>query len=124
MTKGCLVPSAFVGDANPLASAAPLPLAGEGELGREEEEGRRESRRSPLKWGLTTESMTPSVVVPLPGAAVAGVRSWRSLRSSEVLTRGGGGPVGFGWGEAEAEESFRGSCLCRPVAIQRGGLST
>jgi hypothetical protein len=84
ITKGLLVPSAL-GEANPLAAEAsgvplPLALADEGGDGSDEEERRRESRRSPLKWGPTAESITSSIpllllLLPPPAtAAVAGPR--------------------------------------------------
>jgi len=88
-----------LGGATPLAASA-VPLAEGKEVGdgSEEDERRRESRRSPLKWGPTAESITSSVFPPA-AAAVAGALSWRSLRGSEVLTRGGGGVwVGEGSG--------------------------
>ena len=51
----------------------PLPLAEVGD-GSEEDERRRESRRSPLKWGPTAESITSSISPPAT-AAVAGALS-------------------------------------------------
>jgi hypothetical protein len=54
--------------------------AAEGEVGREEEERRRESRRSPLKCGPTADSIAASIspLAVAAAAAAADVLSWRA----------------------------------------------